>query len=599
MNGEERNVRIKLTDVGHRPQSVRLVLSKIHGLTDTPEQLLADVPCYISHAVSQSIAEKVQSYLEKAGATAEIEEAGSVQQEPPAEENMPSLFESPGYDVTSIEHSDDTFHPEHEYEQTSYEEVQADEPSDLVAQVLDVSHVQHAQPGLSALSQQDSALDEPYAETYDEPEPPSPKPRKKPRGKRFRTWRDFSGLITAVVLIVLLGGGAWLYFSGRYAAMTKTIKRNPVVGTVGILEVENDPGADLSLHHVVGTKVINKIPLEGRETRLERGDYYVEARKDAQVLRFPVYIEGRGHRVRVNVVFPNAEAPLKNLQYIPTGWFRMGNKVTNVEHFGFPDEEPDIDVYVNGFFLSQYEVTNRDYLAFIEDGGYENEVYWQRLIDEWPSLVAQVPEYGEIYGNNGWESVRTYIRKQFVNTDELPGPRLWENSNPPYEYGEDNHPVFGVTLYEAEAYCKWRTQQTGKIHRLPTEAEWEKAARGYEGYFFAYGNEYDGSRANTEIGESTTIGSFPANGYGLYDMTGNVWEWVSDHYSDTTYRNLLDTYQSEIRNPHNYDGTYNRGIVRGGSFRSVNRINARNPVRYAMYPNYWHTNIGFRYVVMP
>jgi formylglycine-generating enzyme required for sulfatase activity len=158
----------------------------------------------------------------------------------------------------------------------------------------------------------------------------------------------------------------------------------------------------------------------------------------------------------------------------------------------------------------------------------------------------------------------------------------------------------GISLYEADAYCKWLTQKTGKLHRLPTEAEWEKAARSYEGYYFAYGNEYDATRANTETEGPKKIGSYPPNGFGVHDLTGNVWEWIADHYRADAYQYLSDTYTDDIRNPKIFNEAqpYDRHIVRGGSFRSVNRINAKATIRYPMYPNDWHTNIGIRYVTM-
>ena len=192
-------------------------------------------------------------------------------------------------------------------------------------------------------------------------------------------------------------------------------------------------------------------------------------------------------------------------------------------------------------------------------------------------------------------SVNAYIHARFVDTDDRPGPRLWEDDDPPYEYLQDDHPVTGISLYEAEAYCQWMTQQTGMIHRLPTEAEWEKAARGYEGYFFSYGNEYDPTRANTEVGNTRPVGSYPPNSYGLYDMTGSVWEWVQDQYRANAYQLLLEKYHTEIRNPLLFDENtrYDRLIVRGGSYRSVNRVNARTPVRYPMFPNDWHTTLAF------
>jgi formylglycine-generating enzyme required for sulfatase activity len=289
------------------------------------------------------------------------------------------------------------------------------------------------------------------------------------------------------------------------------------------------------------------------------------------------------------------------MAYVPAGWFRMGNKETDVAHFGFPDERPDIDVYVGAFLMSKYEVTNQEYAQFVEAGGYENELYWGSLIEDWDSLIAQVPSYERVYGNDGWNSVRMYIQTRFVDTDNRPGPRLWEDDTPPYEYGTDDYPVMGITLYEADAYCKWLSQKSGKLHRLPTEAEWEKAARGYEGYFFSYGNEYDPTRANTETEGPQQVGSYPPNGYGVHDLTGNVWEWVSDQYRADAYQHLYDTEKTDIRNPRIFDevNRYDRRIVRGGSFRSVNQINAKTTIRYPMFPNYWHTNIGFRYVTLP
>lgn len=551
MNEAPPKVRIKLTDIGNREKDVLSVLSKIQGLNDTPEQIAANIPCHISKEVSLPLAEKVKRYLEKAGAVVELEEEDS---------RVTTRLETAPIDNGITAFYTDT--PNH------------------------ISAVK------SALKDQSFS---------DNVELFEPEPQKRRRTKKKRHIRDFLGIAVVVALVVLVGGGVWMYFSGQFSNLAERYKRNPIVGQVGILEIENDTGAELSLHHVIGTRVIERIPLDGRKTHLERGDYYIEARSGSQTRHFPVYIEGRGHQARVDVTFPTTPAPLSNTVYIPSGWFRMGNKETDVAHFGFPDEKPDIDVYVSGFFLSKYEVTNREFAEFVEAGGYDNEVYWERLIEEWSSLVEQVPSYGRVYGNDGWKSVRKYIHTRFVDTDDYPGPRLWENDIPPYEFGQDERPVIGVTLYEADAYCKWRTHQTRKVHRLPTEAEWEKAARGYEGYFFSYGNEYDGTRANTEVGNTKKVGSYPPNSYGVYDITGNVWEWVSDHYQADAYQTLTDKYRTEIRNPRIFDEAtpYNRGIVRGGSFRSVNQINARTPVRYPMFPNYWHTNIGFRYVVMP
>ena len=564
MNPTAPKVYIKLVNSGKRKQDVLNVLSRIQGLRDSPEQLVAEIPCYISEQVSTSLAQKVKMYLEKAGATVELHEKLPAHPGDLYNTSLP-LPDSPGYDIAAVD-STEALPNERYREQTSYTDA---EYAERLAQVTDIS------------------------------EPVSPKRRR--RSTQRNSSRGMKILIIALLLIFIAFGGVWMLMTGQFERLARTYQQNPVVGQVGVLEISNPEQAEIRVFHVIGTRVITPIPFEGDNVRLKQGDYYVEARKGNQELQFPVYIEGRGHRLHVEVAFPVKQPPSDKSAYVPAGWFRMGNKETDVAHFGFPDERPDIDVYVSGFYLSKYEVTNREFAQFVQAGGYENEVYWDRLVKDWPSLVEQVPAYGRIYGNDGWASVNAYIHARFIDTDDRPGPRLWEDDQPPYEYLQDDHPVTGISLYEAEAYCQWMTQQTGMIHRLPTEAEWEKAARGYEGYFFSYGNEYDPDRANTEVGNTRPVGSYPPNSYGLYDMTGSVWEWVQDQYRANAYQLLLEKYQTEIRNPLLFDEStrYDRLIVRGGSYRSVNRINARTPVRYPMFPNDWHTNIGFRYVVVP
>jgi sulfatase modifying factor 1 len=544
MSETQRKVMIKLTNVGSRQNKVVAVLSKIQGLKDTPEKLIANAPCYISGIIPLSIAEQVKNYLEKAGAAVELEAA-----------EMPE-------NILSSSSWSDEFPDDH----SSLRETQR-------------------------------------VEAFYEEEPSfEPTPQKRRPQQEMRSPFTFTAAGLSLILVIIMGGIMWLYFSGRVSHLTHQYEGRPVVGQLGILEIENIADAKLTLHHVLGTRVFEQIPLEGTTAYFRQGDYYVEARNNSQILLFPVYIEGRGHRVKVTVsAFPDLKMIPRNMAYIPEGWFRMGNKETDVAHFGFPDEKPDIDVYVGAFLMSKYEVTNREYAQFVKEGGYENELYWESLIKDWDSLTIQVPAYGRMFGNDGWNSVSKYIRTSFINTDSLPGPRLWENDTPPYEYGQDEYPVIAITLYEAEAYCKWLSQQSGKVYRLPTEAEWEKAARGYEGYFFSYGNEYDPTRANTETQGPKKVGSYPPNGFGVYDLTGNVWEWIADQYQADAYQRLRDQYKNEIRNPRVFDETnrYNRRIVRGGSFRSVNRINAKTTIRYPMFPNYWHTNIGLRYVTMP
>ncbi|MBX3334862.1 MAG: SUMF1/EgtB/PvdO family nonheme iron enzyme [Nitrospira sp.] len=169
---------------------------------------------------------------------------------------------------------------------------------------------------------------------------------------------------------------------------------------------------------------------------------------------------------------------------VPKGSFLYGAKKTRVT----------ID---HDHWIDQYPVTNEKYRVFMLASGYANHQYWS---------------------DEGW---KWRTEKCITN------PEYWndEKSN------KANHPVVGVSYYEAEAYAKW----AGK--RLPTEREWEKAARGEDGRRYPWGEEFDVSRCNSNesrIGHTTSVSQYPkgVSLYGSYDMVGNVWEWCTRGYDE-------------------------------------------------------------------
>lgn len=198
-------------------------------------------------------------------------------------------------------------------------------------------------------------------------------------------------------------------------------------------------------------------------------------------------------------------------------------------------------IYLGGFCVGKYPVTNQEFSRFIDAHGYETREYWSE---------------------SGWVWLQQRPRGQ--NTQ----PRYWEDVN--LGIRKPNHPVVGITWYEAVAYCKWltkRLREAGQLEkdevvRLPTEAEWEKAARGMDGRWWPWGNEWDQDLANTAENRpdaTTPVGIYPhgASPYGALDMAGNVCEWTSSMYKPYPY-----TTDDERENP---NAEWLR-VLRGGSW---------------------------------
>ena len=246
---------------------------------------------------------------------------------------------------------------------------------------------------------------------------------------------------------------------------------------------------------------------------------------------------------------------------IPAGEFQMGDSFS--EHGG--DELPVHTVYLDAFYIDRYEVTNSQYAAFLNSYGKNTDGSGNELLDDADCVIEQ--------------SGNTYIAKS----------------------GYEDHPVFEVSWYGANAYAEFH----GK--RLPTEAEWEKAARGgLVGKRYPWGNDNpDGTQCNfadvntnidwsdksADDGYSQTapVGSFFANGYGLYDMAGNVWEWCADWYDSGYYAN------SPRNNPLG-PGSGAARVLRGGSWNNSSGL-LRVAVRYGGgSPTYTFYDVGFRCV---
>lgn len=203
---------------------------------------------------------------------------------------------------------------------------------------------------------------------------------------------------------------------------------------------------------------------------------------------------------------PEIEPPQQipqDMAFIPGGNYLMGSDEKQNK-----GDNPLRTVYVDSFFMDKYPVTNRQFKEFVEANPQ-----WRKPAD--------------IYlWNIKWNKTK---EKPEHDGDYL---KHWNGNNFPEDM--ETHPVIWVSWYAAMSYAEWKSK------RLPTEAEWEKAARGgTSGQNYPWGTAIDPTLANYHdtIGDTTEVGKYPANGYGLSDMVGNVWEWCLDVYDADFYHN--------------------------------------------------------------
>jgi formylglycine-generating enzyme required for sulfatase activity len=193
---------------------------------------------------------------------------------------------------------------------------------------------------------------------------------------------------------------------------------------------------------------------------------------------------------------------------------------------------------VEGFHISKYPVTNVQFAAFVKAGGYEDEQYWTSA---------------------GWQRKE---RGGWTKPEQYPAP-----------FNLPNHPVVGISLYEAAAFCAWLSERLEQEITLPTDEQWTYAAQGDDDCTYPWGDEIDPEKANynaTGIGTTSAVGCFPAGAspYGALDMGGNVFEWT---------------------------GSEDRAVLRGGAF-SYDEWFVRCAARNNRGPFDRYNHIGFRVV---
>lgn len=267
-------------------------------------------------------------------------------------------------------------------------------------------------------------------------------------------------------------------------------------------------------------------------------------------------------------VHGNIEPPMI---YIPAGPFLMGTSDEQVEWLTrhselakkwkdrayFEREQPQHVVTLEGYFLGKFPVTVGEFRLFVEANGYENRRWWTEAGWRWREAVGRVK------------------------------PAYWEESE---WTGDEQLPVIGVSWYEGYAFCQWLSAVVQRGYRLPTEAEWEKAARGPEGRLYPWGDEFEARRCHTqasEVGRTMPIGQYGLEGaspYGCDEMAGNVSEWTMSQFRPYPYESDDGREAAE--------GEATR-VIRGGSWYKP-ALRARTACRGMNDPFFSDNDVGFR-----
>jgi formylglycine-generating enzyme len=323
------------------------------------------------------------------------------------------------------------------------------------------------------------------------------------------------------------------------------------------------------------------------------------------------------------MIFSNGKNAPKGMVWLPGGEFMMGSN----SHLAKHNEMPAHPVRIDGFWIDQNDVTNAQFAEFVKATGY---VTTAERKPDWDTLKVQLaPDTPKPDDDKLIPGAMVFFGTDHpVPLDDnsqwwkfVPGAN-WRHPQGPDSTitGKEDYPVVQVSFEDAQAYAKW----AGK--RLPTEAEWEFAARGgLDKANFSWGNDYQpGNKrmANTFAGKefpvvdpalsnqigASKIASYPPNGYQLYDMAGNVWQWVADWYRADAF--VLEARQQKIVNPVGPGDSYDPGdsyapanapkrVIRGGSFLCDPNfcMSYRPSARRGVDPYNPMEHIGFRLVM--
>ena len=310
--------------------------------------------------------------------------------------------------------------------------------------------------------------------------------------------------------------------------------------------VTNPTRAEVRLHPVLRDVFGEPRALGARpriELQLPPGRYALSVGEERPRFALPLPARELGFQPASHVAVTVRPAPKmqRGWRWIPPGPALRGDALG----IGQEDERPLATPATGGFWLARHETTNSEYVRFL------NAIGPARVDHDWLDL----------------EGAKCRVQRPA--------------SDQPFATDAPDLPVVTVSWSGAVAYCDWLTETTGLRHRLPTEVEWEKAARGPGSRVYAYGDTFRTAAANQESGRLQPVSFSAPNGFGLFDMTGNAFEWCADTYVREAYRGAAATAADGFR------------VLRGGSF-VLDGIFCRNAMRMRLRPEVRADDVGFR-----
>lgn len=388
-------------------------------------------------------------------------------------------------------------------------------------------------------------------------------------------------VIVAVAIVILVASASLSYLRSSERAERLRFEREETE-----LVISNTPAAHLTLFKA-GKDLQGATPMStiaGERIFLPRGNYFLKADQSARIFSYPIPITGyrsgpdRDGTFGITIRVPGTDWPqgllpgLPDYVLIPSGHFLFGDQLRV--------QEPHY-VWLGAFFISPFEVTNAEFGKFLIDPrGYSDHTNWTEAGRKWKEV------------NNSHATA------------------LLKSTDSDYQrFGQTDQPVVQVNWFEANAYCRWLTKTVGAgkwIFGLPTEAEWEKAARGPDNFDYGLGMNISDKEVGlynwkknpgaevTVVGFQETKSKYQANRYGVYHMTGNVAEWTQ-----SVYRPYNRQHKYVDDDDRNHDEVAGERVLRGGSWYTASVAVLYIPYRENFRPEVQTPYLGFRVVARP